>query len=199
MIFGQNSKQLKQDSLIDVCSNCKKIAKIDIHVIQKYAHVFWIPTFPMEKLAISHCNNCGFTFKTHQMPPSIKAIAYKLEKESKTPIELWTGLGIFGFIFVLGFFQAALRILKSQNNLNDPKINDVVEVKINQGFTLYRIDSIVRDSVFVCVNNYGASSQEALNKIKEKNSFSNKTLSFSNQNFKGMFFSGEIINVDRKQ
>jgi len=88
IIYGIRNKELIKEHITDKYPNCGTQNSIDMHVFQKYAHVFWTPFFPLGKTGVSQCDHCKQVLKLKEMPSSLTNVYENLKSQTKTPI--WT-------------------------------------------------------------------------------------------------------------
>lgn len=200
MIYGTKLKEVGKEFITDKCPNCGTQNCINIHVFQKYAHVFWIPAFPLRKTAVSQCDHCKQVLKLKDMPANMKASYETFKKQLKTPIWMFSGLAIF-----VGLFAYALIADKRKNDRNEkwiqtPLAGDVYEVRLeNNKFSLFKINEIKNDSVFLKVHLFETNTVAGLKDLRKKgeDAYSENSYGYSTIELKDMFQKGEILNVER--
>lgn len=200
IIFGTRAKVLSSDMQPLNCANCGTNGSVHLHFVVRYFHIFWIPIFPVSKKGVTQCTHCKQVLNENQIPAAIKYEYFAAKKSAKTPVWLFTGLMLFGALIIFGMFSAGANKKQNLAYINDPKVDDVYEVKVDGGdYTLYKISKVTADSVEVLVHNYFAQKSSALSKMKRKfgNSYSETTLSFSKPQLKAMFDKSDILDVDR--
>ena len=201
IIYGSKSKELAKEVLMDKCPNCGTQNSIDMHVFQKYAHVFWIPFFPLGKTGVSQCDHCKQVLKLKEMPTSLKTSYENLKAQTKLPIWMFSGLGL-----LVIFIAAAVISGKKQDERNAklilaPKNGDVFEIKTKENqYTLYKVDEVQADSVFIRTNNFETNKASGIADLKRKgdDSFSEEVYGFSKVELKKMLEQGEIIDINRE-
>ena len=201
IIYGSKSKELAKEILTDKCQNCGTQNWIDMHVFQKYAHVFWIPFFPMGKTGVSQCDHCKQVLKLKEMPASLTASYDNLKSQTKTPIWMFSGLALVAVLITIGVINDKKKDEKNAQLILTPQNGDIFEIKTKDNqYTLYKIDQIQGDSVFVRVNNYETNKATGIDDLKKKgdNAYSEEVLGLSKSELKVMLDKGEIIDVDRK-
>lgn len=156
IVFGQKSSNIGQKNFFELkCPVCGKSGGIDIHFFSRHFHIFWIPTFPYKKEAVSHCSHCGHTRQEHQFDDLLKQRKEESAAEFKHPIWKWTGALLF----------AALvgSIIVSNNNdkkrytqlLQSPQVGDIYLYKLDhREYTHYKIAAVEKDSVKVFLSIY---------------------------------------------
>lgn len=198
IIYGSRSKELAKEILMDKCQSCGKSNSIDMHVFQKYAHVFWIPFFPLGKTGVSQCDHCKQVLKLKEMPASLKASYENLKSQAKTPIWMFSGLALIAVLVTLVTINEKKKGEKNAQLILAPKVGDIFEIKTKDNhYTLYKVDQVQGDSVFVQPNNYEVNKMTGLNDLKMKE-YSSDIYGLSKADLKKMLEEGEILDIDRK-
>ncbi len=83
------------------CSYCEEGNTQRISVFGKYAHVFWIPVFPIGKKAVAECTHCKRTIDQKEFTPELKALYKENKSKAKRPFWHWLGLGVLGLLIAL--------------------------------------------------------------------------------------------------
>lgn len=198
IIYGSQSKELAKETLIDKCENCGTQNGIEMHVFQKYAHVFWIPLFPIGRTGVSQCNHCKQVLKLKEMPASLKISCNNLKAQTKTPIWTFSGLALVAVLISIGVISDKKKDAKNAQLILTPQSGDIFHIKTKENqYTLYRIDQVQGDSVFVQVNNYETNKITGLAELNQKG-YSEEIFGLTKSDVKQMFDNGEIIDIDRK-
>lgn len=198
IIYGSRNKEIIKEHITDKCSNCGTQNSIDMHVFQKYAHVFWIPFFPIGKTGISQCDHCKQVLKLKEMPSSLATAYENLKAQTKTPIWMFAGLFLVAALITLGVINDKKNDEKNAQFVVAPKAGDIFEIKTKDNqYTLFKVKQVKGDSVFVQINNYEVNKVTGLDDLKEKE-FSEDLYGLSKEALKEMLNNGEILNIDRK-
>jgi zinc-ribbon family len=202
IIYGSRSKQLAKEILIDKCQHCGSQNSIDMHVFQKYAHVFWIPFFPVGKTGVSQCDHCKQVLKLNEMPSSLRDSYDNLKKQAKTPVWMYAGLALIAVIIIVSIINGKEKDAKNAKLILAPQRGDVFEIKTKSNqYTLYKVDEVRGDSVFVLMNNFESNMSSGLSELKGKGDVSYTTdmvLPLTKAELKQMLDKGEIMDIDRK-
>jgi len=201
LIYGTRSKQLAKEILIEKCQNCGKQNNIEMHVFQKYAHVFWIPFFPMGKTGVSQCDHCKQVLKLKEMPPSVKASYDNLKAQTKAPVWMFSGLALLAVLITIVVISDRKNDEKNAKLVLAPQKGDIFEIKTKDDqYTLYKVDQVNGDSVFVRVNNYETNKATGLAELKRKgdNDYTEEVLPLAKTELKEMLDKGEIIDIERQ-
>lgn len=92
IFFGANSTKIAVEPIEDKCTNCHTAGTMDVHIFQRYAHIFMIPLFPAGKYSVSQCNHCRKVLRERAMPAELKLSCDKIKAHTRAPIWTWAGL-----------------------------------------------------------------------------------------------------------
>ena len=200
IIYGVRSTQLAKEIISDKCLSCGTQNSIEIYVFQKYAHVFWIPLFPVGKTVVSECKHCKQVLKQKEMPSFLISVYESLKTQTKTPVWTFAGLAIIAVLIVVGVVNDQKNDKENAQYILAPKSGDILEIKTKENqYTVYKVDEVQGDSVFIRFNEYETNKLSGLGELKTKGakSFSEETFSFSKTELKTMLEQGEIIDIER--
>ena len=198
IIYGSRNKELAKEHLVDKCSNCGTQNSIDLLVFQKYAHVFWIPFFPMGKTAVSQCDHCKQVLKLKEMPSPLRTAYENLKAQTKTPIWTFTGLALVAVLVTIGIISDKKNDKKNAQLILSPQTGDIFEIKTKDSqYTLYKVNQVQGDSVFVHASTFEVNKVTGLDDLKKKE-FSSDVYGFTKSELKEMLNKGEILDIDRK-
>ena len=102
IVYGSKAKLLAKETLFEKCPHCGKPNSVEMHVFQRYAHIFWIPFFPIGKTGASQCAHCKQLLKLKEMPPDLRLAYDNLKAQTKTPIWTWSAAAIIGVLIIYG-------------------------------------------------------------------------------------------------
>ncbi len=114
IIYGSRATHLKSAQSTTTCPSCNTKGSVILSVFGKYAHIFWIPLFPIGKKGISQCQHCKNVLATREMPEAIKREYDELKADCKSPIWQYVGLFIFVALFAMPFLMAIFQIIKDR-------------------------------------------------------------------------------------
>lgn len=198
IIYGSRNKELANEHLADKCHNCGTQNSVVLHLFQRYAHVFWIPFFPIGKTGVSQCSHCKQVLKGKEMPPPLRASYENLKAHTRIPVWTFSGSVLLAILIITAIISDRKNDERNAKLILAPQSGDIFEIKIkNNGYTLYRVEEVKGDSVFVQANNYGTSKITGLDDLKNKG-YSAEVFGFSKSELKQMLDKGEIVNIDRE-
>ena len=135
------------------------------------------------------------------MPSSVKSSYDNLKLQTKTPIWTFSGLALVAILISIGVVSAQKNDAKNAQLILSPQSGDVFEVKTKDNqYTLFKVDNVKGDSIFLRVNEYETNKLSGLNDLKRKGdmAYSEETFSFLKSELKEMLSKGEIIDIERK-
>lgn len=221
--YGTKATLLSTKPIMTSCPNCGKLNTMHMSVYQWYSHIFWIPFFPARKQGVSHCSNCMHTIYQKQFNFALQEHYARLRTQVKTPI--WTFTFSIIIAFSCALYIIYLNHHDKQNALNilNPQKGDIYEVKFsNSGanqkfenarsifsltlpptnffdkFTLYKVDSVGADYVYLIPNKYETNLDSGLDELNNDTSFEVESFYMSKEELKTHFDEGDILDIDRK-
>ena len=109
IIYGTRATGITQFAVPNVaCGHCQSQNAQRIAVFGRYAHVFWIPLFPIGKVAVAECSHCKRTLEKSEFTPALRHRYDDEAKEVKRPVWHWTGLTLILLLVGFGSISAAL-------------------------------------------------------------------------------------------
>jgi len=202
IVYGSRAKQVASETLMEKCPNCSSHGSVQLFVYQKYAHVFWIPFFPIGKTGASQCSSCKQVLTPTQMPPYMQVYYQNLKAQTKIPIWTFSGIALIAAIIVAGVISDKNKNAKNAKLISYPQSGDILEIKTKEGqYTLYKVEKVQGDSAFIRLNNYETNMSTGLNDLKRKGdeAYSPVIFSFSKKELKEMYDKGEIFDIERKK
>ena len=201
IVYGTRSKLLAKELVTDKCPRCGTQNSTEIYVYQKWAHVFWIPFFPIGKFAASACAHCKQVLKEKEMTSSMKSVLQDVKSRSKTPIWTFSGLALLAVIIILGVMNDKKKDEKIAKLILAPQAGDVFEIKTpERQYTLYKVASISGDTVLIQPNNMETNKASGLQKIREQGDagYSEEIIPVLKAELKSWFDKGDILDIERK-
>lgn len=102
IIFGSKASNIGHFEVPNSkCAYCENESTQRISVFGKYAHIFWIPFFPMGRKAFAECTHCKRTIDQKDFSPTLSQLYQENKFKAKRPLYHWLGLGIIGAFMLL--------------------------------------------------------------------------------------------------
>ena len=154
MFYGWKAKDLGQVHVPGTCPSCATEGSVALHVFQKYAHVLFIPAFPLGKKAITVCGHCKQTLEGKELSPSAQMVYQSARGQFKTPGWMFSGLIVIALLTPLAIWQSGKYNAKVLARLNAPGVGDMYDVKLGtRSYTLYRVERVSGDSIYTSIFN----------------------------------------------
>ncbi len=198
IFYGSKGTHLHSEQVSGIkCSHCEQQTIHNISIYGRYAHVYWIPFFPLGKKGVSECNHCKITLAPKEMNEPLKLAYQNVNSNTKSPIWHWSGLGVIVILIGLIAFTGSQHKKDAINYINNPQTGDIYEYKANEYYSLLKVSSVSQDSVFVISNDYEIEKQSKLYKIDKTKNYTAEPYGISKEEIKELFESKEILDVDR--
>lgn len=201
IVYGTRATLVKSGFIAEPCPNCGKTYSVQMNVFQRYAHVFWIPFFPIGRTGVSSCGNCKQVLKLKEMPEPLKLAYDNMRQEARVPVWNFSGLGVVALIAVFITIHGKQQAERIAKMVLAPKVNDVFEIKLKDtAYTAMKVRKIMGDTVYFAVNNYQTNEESGLSDLVSKGdqSYDNKALEpFSKSMLVDMNNKDNIIDIDR--
>jgi hypothetical protein len=103
MIYGTRGKHLGSFQVKDIpCPYCEHVELQNMSIFGRYAHVMWIPLFPIGKTPVAECTRCKRTYDGADFSEKMHLIGGELGSRVKSPTWMWAGLMLIAGLVVLG-------------------------------------------------------------------------------------------------
>lgn len=199
IFYGRNSSRLKDGQIHNVtCPNCQNSTTMSYSIFGKYAHLYWIPTFPMGKENILECNHCKQTYKLKELPDQVKQ-KFELEKHNGYPFWYFSGLIAIACLIALISYWSKQDDENNKVYIESPQYGDVYSIKSDKDgyYTSLKITQVKNDSVFVIFNDYEIDRRSKIYKIDKDKNYTMEPEGFTKSELKNLFEEGIIYDIDR--
>lgn len=89
------------------CDYCKQEGTQRLLIYGNYAHIFWVPLFPIGRDVYAECEHCKRTLDQKEFSPELQQLYTDNKVFAERPYWHWFGLGLVGFliafVFLIGF------------------------------------------------------------------------------------------------
>lgn len=146
------------------CINCNE-QSVALVVYSRYAHVYWIPVFPIGKLSTTECVNCKQAFTGDAIPASYKEQVDYQKVKASTPIWHFAGLMVIAAAIIAGVISSYQNDKAMLASIEAAQPGDMYHVKYdNKEYTLWKVTEVRDDSVFFYPHMYTVNKLSALKK-----------------------------------
>ncbi len=196
VFYGSKGKILAEKQLQINCPACQQ-SGMDFAVVGSYAHLYWIPMFPLGKSVVAVCPHCSQAWKENEMPADIKQYAKAEKSTSRRPIWFYSGLILIAIFFVFIAISAHKGKQDDIAFINAPAVGDVYTYKLDEGgYTLLRVVKVDGNTVSVVQNQYKVDRSSGVSKLRSK-PYYNDPEDFSLAELKEEYDQNRITDVDR--
>jgi hypothetical protein len=108
IIFGQNKTPIGVTQTLCRCSVCEKDTWSDLMVESVYIHLYYIPVFPVDKLANLICEECGN--KRYGLPFDSRVVSNldEVKAQFRHPLRMYMLSGILGLPILIAIIVSKL-------------------------------------------------------------------------------------------
>ncbi|MDY7395856.1 hypothetical protein UMM65_11420 [Aureibaculum sp. 2210JD6-5] len=198
IFFGSRSKHLKTERVSGLtCQHCQNQGSTNISIFAKYAHIYWLPFFPMGKTGVSECNHCKITLAPKDMNQRLKDSYYKVKSDTKTPIFHYFGLGLIGAFIILMIYAVSAHKNDVKTYIENPRVGDVYDYKPNDYYSTLKVTEVTQDSIILTPNGYEIEKKSKLYKIDKSENYTGKPYAIGKNELKRMYDNKTILDIDR--
>jgi hypothetical protein len=201
IIFGSKATPVSSETIQFNCSSCNTPNSVQMTVFQKYSDIFWIPVFPIGKTGMTQCTHCKQVLEKKEFNPFLRSSYEMVKAKSKTPLWTFSGLVLLVALFILGGITSNRNAEQNAQFIAAPQRGDVYEIKLdNKQYTLYKVENIVGDTVFVLAHEYESNKRRGLSDLKKRGdlAYFPEPFSILKSDLEAMLESNEILDIDRK-
>ncbi|WP_367915205.1 hypothetical protein [Leadbetterella sp. DM7] len=201
IIYGVKATPIATENISDSCSNCETPDSIQMILFNRYAHVFWIPFFPIGKTGTTQCLHCKQVLQKKEFTGNLRGKYEALKSGSKTPFWTFSGLALLSVLIIWGMVSSKQKDKKNAELILDPQQGDIYEIKKDYAqYTLYKVDHVDGDTAFVLLNEYETNKVSGLTGLKQKGdeAFIREPLPMLKADLKSMLEKGEILDIGRE-
>jgi hypothetical protein len=199
LIYGSRSSHLKSVQLnAEVCPHCQTQGSVIVSTYAKYAHIFWIPLFPLGRVSVSQCQHCKQVLEDGKMPAQIKQYHQRNIAETRIPIWQFAGLVIIALTVVAGIYNSKVENEKREAFLQNPNVGDIYHYKTGpSAYTTFKIVGVGADTLEVNFNNYEVDKITGIYKIEKDENYSDSVFLLPKASIQEMFAGGDILDINR--
>jgi hypothetical protein len=197
IIYGSAGKEIGRGKIRATCVHCQEPGNINMFIVQRYAHVYWIPFFPAAKKAISECTNCNHVLEKAQFPETYKNGYEDIKFHAKTPIWMYSGIGIIALVISAIFITNMQNDSENAELVLSPQKGDIYEVKHSETeYTLYKVDRVEGNAVYIFENEFATDQSSGVKELLLK-PFYKESVPIMKVDLKVMLEKGQIMDIER--
>jgi len=197
ILYGTKATLRKTEYIADSCPACGTANTMQMNAFQRYAHIYWIPFFPIGKTGVSQCTSCQQVLKFDQMTPALKMSYYNIKKQ--IPVPFWTFSGALALvvIFAGAAYMGRQKSDKVSKMITALKKDDILHVKLKENaFTLLKINKVAGDSIYFVANKYQTNLESGIDDLEGKE-YESETEVVTTADLQAMDKKDQILDVER--
>jgi hypothetical protein len=124
IIFGTNNKVIDGRTLVGTpCPTCSH-TEYRTYGIQRYFHLYWIPTVPLSRRAGIECTHCQHALEGDAMPADMARQAWDGVFTGRSLVPMFTGLILIGLLVLYGVHAGTQADARRAALLEAPVVGD---------------------------------------------------------------------------
>ena len=163
IFFGTRGKTIAGQQLVGPpCPNCQNTS-FNTFGVQRYFHIYWIPTFPTKKHIGVECTNCKRAVLDNDIPPHMQSeIKESLFSTGRT-LPMYSGAMIIAALIGFGMYSAERDRVQEVAYIDQPALDDYYIVDYTKMFEdadpeysygVMRITAVEGDEIAFQLSNY---------------------------------------------
>ena len=126
LIYGTRATTIGEFTVPQAeCASCHQRGTQRMAVFGRYAHLFWIPLFPVGKVAVAECTHCLRTLRKKEFSPELRRKYEEKQGEASRPVWHWAGLAVILLFFTSSAIASALREVDPREALLDADLEQL--------------------------------------------------------------------------
>ncbi|MCI1186869.1 hypothetical protein MON38_05515 [Hymenobacter sp. DH14] len=201
ILYGSKGAHLRTAPLPGTtCPACATPDGMKASVYSRYAHVYFIPSFPVSKTAVAQCDHCQQAWEEKNLPAQLQPAVRELRKSTRFPLWHWAGVGVL----VLGLAGAAIAGRYHEHDrkawLAAPHAGDIYTVHSPGDSTKYSLLKVVSakgNTVEVVGNDYETDDSSPVSELNSPEKYGKESQSLTVLDLQIMHNKGQLTDVDR--
>ncbi len=198
LIYGTRTTTLRSETVFAKCEHCQNQNAVTLSILQQYAHIYWIPFFPIRKTAVSQCSHCKQVLEQKDFSPALMDEALSAKSQLRTPI--WTFA--LSILLGIGITMAVISNRERGENLSkrvsEPRVGDIFSVKSDGTYGLIKVSQVTQDSVFIFESQMRVNRSKGLSQLRKLGdaAFAAEPTAYAKTKLKEMSEKGEIQGIE---
>jgi hypothetical protein len=131
---------------------------------QRYAHIYWIPLFPLNKLVFLKCASCKHAVERKDMSMEEKAAISSQLAKARTPVWTFSAMAVIALIVAGATYAQHVTTNRTLAYQKAPKAGDIAVLfgksDAEHPFVVLRINKIEGEAMDLSFSNYAYSTIE---------------------------------------
>ena len=153
-IFGSKSRVIRSTPVNTTCVHCNQ-TEHTLHVWQKYAHLFWMPMFPLSKSVEIACDHCKCVTEQADIPKDSWPLIKEEKRAAQTSARTFAGWIPIALIAATHQYATFSAEKDSKIFRANPAAHDIAVVKTEENeFQLIKLHTVSNDKIQLKIGRY---------------------------------------------
>jgi hypothetical protein len=200
VIYGTNGKHYASQPLGGTaCPTCHAPEALQVGLVSRYAHIYWVPLFPYEKIAVTQCQSCQTSWTEKELTPALASAVRAARRRSSAPLWTWAGLAIIAAVSLFSYLQSASDARDDEALLLSPHAGDIYTVRSDSTstYSLLKVQQVGGNIVELVANEYETKDATPINSLNEPARYSKEPFTLTFLDLQIMRRKGQLTDVDR--
>lgn len=200
IFYGTNGTHYATEPLPEAaCPACHAPGALRLGLISRYAHVYFIPLFPYQKIALTQCARCQAGWTERQLPPELAAAVRQAKKRRPAPRWTWAGLALLAVLGLYGYLHGIRDARTDEALLASPRAGDIYTVRADSShkYSLLKVRSAGGNVVELVANEYETDDATPINSLNAPSRYSQEPFTLTLLDLQIMRRKGQLTDVDR--
>jgi hypothetical protein len=200
IIYGTNGKHYATQPLVGTaCPACHTPEALQVSLISRYAHVYWVPLFPYEKIAVTQCLTCQSSWTEKELATTLAPAVRHVKKQSRVPSWTWAGVMLIAAVSLYGYLHSIRDARTDEALLTSPHVGDIYTVRSDSSrmYSLLKVRQVGGNVVELVANEYETQDATPINSLNAPFRYSKEPFTLTFLDLQIMRHKGQITDVDR--
>ncbi|AMR26663.1 hypothetical protein A0257_05775 [Hymenobacter psoromatis] len=200
IFYGTNGKHYATHALpATSCPACRAPNLLQVSLISRYAHVYWIPLFPYQKIAVTQCLNCQTAWTEKELTPALTPAVRAVKKQSYAPYWNWAGLLLIAALSLWGYLHGIRDRRTDEALLASPRAGDIYTVRSDSShlYSLLKVKQVGGNVVELLPNEYETEDATPINSLNAPARYGKNSFTLTFLDLQIMRRKGQLTDVDR--
>jgi len=200
IIYGYRSSHLLTEPVAGNCLACSTTNGLRISVFGRYAHIYWVPLFPIGKVGASECGHCRQVLQPKEMEPGLRQLFQELKHRTRAP--WWHFTGVLLAVAALGWILLANSNNRRANHsfITTPHKGDLYHIRTSNGhYSLWKVQEVAGNAVKLLANNYEIDNETKVQELNRPENYAPDPLELTRYDLSIMLEKDEIVDVERPE
>lgn len=200
IFYGTNGTHYATEALAgSCCPACHAPEALQLGLVSRYAHVYWIPLFPFQKVAVTQCLNCQASWTEKQLAPALASAVRTAKQRSRAPYWTWAGLLLIVAMSLYGYLHSIRDTRTDEALLASPHAGDIYTVRSDssQMYSLLKVRQVGGNIVELVANEYETENATPINSLNAPSRYSKEPFTLTFLDLQIMRRKGQLTDVDR--